>query len=704
MMITMGLTPSAVPCPGGTVLPPPTVQVLQSVASDGWQAVWPGAPASLDPVGSPETITVTRQGHDATGAAAAVNDTLTVMARVRQPYPNQNSLATDMVALSDFVYAGDTLPAGVANNSTLSYPQPIACWLTPDMERATGTIFTARLSVAHAYARNGRPVAAVRFIASDGTTSVEQTVSAMTSGAFASGLHAPWFEAKINLAALAQGAVCTLDAIIYPWVGQPFRASLDASAYPSPNFTVLKFLNDRTGAYGTAYAYVDAVAGNNGTAVVSQSASAAAAAPFLTIAAAASAINAFNGTTFGRPNTSGGVIRLVAGEHVHSNYGSLAIGEIPLVIEPATEGAKATTIYRDAGTNMFNSIPGRLKIRGITLRKVGVSVTFLDNGAGITTLDRMLVLDDVAIDLAGTSGYGAWIYKTGRCWLINVSSATSLGQTFDNFSGVAKLITAIGCHGPWGGTNIYNAIACKLTAQLRQVASATHMPAGQGQMIAHSHITQSAGGSRAFISNSGSVNARGLALVGSVFEQTAAATAPAVSAHADGNVDAVQNYLCIGNTIVGARLNFMYQDIGAATVPKQAFLRFSVSRERNTKSDIFGANSALVGNWPVIYNVGARANAALLGANDGLGIGAGHWLGEVAALGDAYGTSAIPLVAAWADDQSFDGGRAGGGDYTPRAGAELPFVPAGLAPYPVDLKGRPVPNDGSARVGAVMAL
>ncbi len=700
MMIAFGLT-STNPVQSGAALPPSPVQ---SVAADGWQAVYPSPPAFFTPVTTPETLSVIRQGFTASATPTTVNESLTLMSRVRQPYPSQATLTADKVALSDFVYAADTLPPGVTNNSALSYPKPVAAWLTPDMERAQGASFTARLAVAHAYARAGRPVAAVTFIASDGSNTVQQTVSAMSSRAWASGLHAPYFEAAIPLATLNQGATCTLDVIIYPWVGTAFQASLNASAYPSINFTVLKFLNDRTGGYGQAYAYVNATTGNNGTAVVSATPATAAASPYLTVSAAAAAVRTFNNTTYSRNNASGGTIRLVAGEHTHATFQSVVIGEIPLVIEAENPSLKTTTIYKDAGANTLNSTPAKLKFKDITLKKIGASVTFLDNSAALATMDRMLVLENVVIDLNSTAAYGAWIYKTGRCWLIDVTSTGALGVTFDDFAGVAKHVNAIGCSGTFAGNQIYNAAACKFTGGLRRVPSGANVELGAGQLLSHCHITQTVNGSRALSSSAAVIDSRGFAAISCVLEQTTGNTAPNLSFHADGDLQAVENVLFIGNTVVGARTNWLYQDTGTTTVAKRGFMRFSVHAERNTKTDVFGTNAALVGNWPASFNVGARGNVALRGGTDGQGPGVGHWLGEVAALTDASGTSATPLAPAWVDDRSFDGAGGGNGDYTPAPGSALPLLPAGMAPFPVDQKGRSVANDGSARVGAIMAV
>ena len=681
---------------GGISAPPP----ITAIAADGWRATYP-TPPSLTPLSAPVTVTVSRQGFTPGGLATSVADTLTLMVRLREPYPNQTTLSPDQVSLSDFVYAADSI-AGVTNGSELAYPHPIACWLTPDLERARGTTFTARLAVAHAYARLGKPVAAVKFIASDGTNTVEHLVSTMSQRQFASGLHAPYFEASINLAILAPATLCTLDVIIYPWVGAAFQASVQGSSYPSVNFTVLRFLNDRSGSYGEAYAYVDASAGNNATALVSATATTAASQPYATVAAAANAIRVFNNATYGRDDAGGGTVRLVAGEHVHSNYAAAASGAMPLVIEAADPAARATTIYKDSGASVTAGCPQKLRISGITLKKVGASVIFLDNSATLATMDRMLVLENVAVDANGTAAYNSWIYRVGRMWLIDTATISGMTTAASN---TAKHITAVGSSGVVHGSGTYNMIACTSGGGVTAKPGVGNLQPGEGQLVSHCALGTATVANKVMLLEGAAVGPRGLAVIGSVLEHSGGSTSPAFSVFADNDVSPAENVLSLGNTVVGSRMNWLYQDVGTVTVPKRGFLKFTASLYRNTKTDIFGGNANLVGNWPAAFNVGNLSNAALLGDNSGNSItGAGNWLGEAPCLGSVYGSPAAPLNAAWVNDQSFGAGGGGSGDYTPGPASALPLIPAGLAPYPVDLKGRALADDGTARIGAVQPV
>ena len=280
---------------------------IQSIGAEGWRASY-DAPTGFDPINDPRPLVVDRQGHSPAGLPATVTDVLTVTSRVREPYPNEGTWTPSDVALSDFVYSGD-VTLGVTNGSTRVYPKPQALWLNHDRDTADSATYTARLAVAHAHARRGRPVAAVKFTATDGTTTVETLVTAMSVTSYAAtGLSVPHFAGDLDFSALAPGALVTVDAEIRPWVGPAFTISTDAETYPSVNLTVLKVLNDFDGSYGRAYAYVDPASGDDGTGAVSANAVTARGTPYLTLGAAVLGINQFNTTNYGRANVSGGAI------------------------------------------------------------------------------------------------------------------------------------------------------------------------------------------------------------------------------------------------------------------------------------------------------------------------------------------------------------------------------------------------------------
>jgi hypothetical protein len=156
-------------------------------------------------------------------------------------------------------------------------------------------------------------------------------------------------------------------------------------------------------------------------------------------------------------------------------------------------------------------------------------------------------------------------------------------------------------------------------------------------------------------------------------------------------------------TVVGSRTNYLYQDIGTATIAKSVGAhKFCVHKLLNTKGDVFGTNSNLTGNWPVLYRVGHSYNVSIEGSSADDVPGIGLWLGEVGAIGSVSGTEAAHLNPDWAIDQSADGASGGNGDYAPGGSTEIVTIPIGAGAYPYDQKGTAFANDGTDHAGALM--
>lgn len=696
----LGLDLSLTACRAGTALT--SDPAILAIAAEGWRASY-DSPGTFDPVSDPRPLVVERQGHDANGASATVTDVLTVMSRVREPWPNDQTWTADNISLSDVVYAGDST-LGVTNNSSVAYPKPQALWLTHDRSVADAATFTVRLAVAHAHARQGRPVAAVKFTATDGVTTVETLVTGMAVETYtATGLSVPHFAGDLDFSALTPGVLITVDAEIRPWVGPAFTLSSDADPYPSVNLTVLKVLNDFDGGYGRTFAYLDPVAGNDGTGAVHSDAVTARTAPFATMGGAVLAINQFNTANHGRANLSGGVIRLETGVTTHQGFGWYAVGEIPLVIEAADPLQRAVTVYQDAGASVSNGLPDMVVFRDVTLRRNAPgNVIFLDNNA-VLGGENMLVTERCTWDGNGLGEpWKAWVYRPGRFWLIDCDGE-DLGQC-KQFSTDYKACISIGSGAGSLQSYTYHAVGCRdLDAFLQDNTAITaNVHAPGGEFFGWNHMGQGTNGERC-LNKWRAIDDRGMALVGNVFEHYGGMTGPVYSISADGVTEPASNVNIFCNTAVGTRTNLLYQDIGSTLVAKSGRCRFNVDWLWNCKDDAFlPQDGGRIGNWGFQYRAGFRGNAVLEGSNKGTDFGPGDiWLGEVGALEDVSGSPATPIAVNWIDDRSFAGTSVGGGDYRPGAGHGLPVVAAGWAPYPVDQAGTPVPDNGSAVAGAL---
>jgi len=679
---------------GGGSSAPVSDPNVTAIPANGWGATYTTPPAEFDPVSDAKLIYATRPGFTAAGGSTTLTDTITIMKRVRDPYPDENDLTANDVSLSDFVFSGDTL-TGITNNSTVDYHKPICMMLGHDRDRVTDQTYTARVAIAHWAARNGKPVAAVEFFATDGVTTVSTLVSSMStitythgSGATETSKTIPHYAGSLDFSTLSDDSLITVYVKIYTWVGDTaYDSRTDFATYPSINFCEFKIFNAVTTAEDTIYAYIDGVGA--GTPAVSTNPATAATTPFANGPAATAAIQAADGA-----NVSRGIIRINAGVTVtHASLASYAVGDTPLIIEGVD---RATSVYQDSGANTFDSVPHRLKFKNLTIKRgASSSVIFIDD-TGMTEF----ICEDCTFDKsARTSLNSYWFHRTGRTWLIGCNGD---GENVANSgAGTAtKTTNVIGCALDLVQANtVYNAVGFDFddTEYLIDIGSVREAP--NGQFFGFGHMT-SYNGSPSTFAVEAVIGTGGLALVGLVLERTLTGVNPVLGISQNTTSAAAQNLVMQLCTFVGDRTNILYNDATQhAAKSGQAF--GCVFWEINTKSDVYATTTAAVGNWPVLYKVGWRNNAYLQGSSSTDAYGPGEWAGEIGAIGDVLGTNAAPIDPDWVDDQSSTGGAAGGGDYRPGGSTALSTLAAGLAPYPFDFNGTAVPDDGTAIIGAL---
>lgn len=707
MVIGFSLSLGTQSAPTGNVVsppgpPPPAQTQLTAVASDGWQATWPTPPASV----TEGTLSVTRAGFNAAGASASVTETLHVTARVRQP--GSASPTADQVALSDYIYAGDVTP-NLSNVSTRDYPYAQFAWAVPDRQEIKGNSIPLRIAVAHRHARGGKPVAAVRFIVRDHLgAEADLLVTSCTPQTYAtSGLTASVYEGTVDITALSatgapsssggtDGKTFIIDAEFRPWVGTAHMISAITTGKEADQNTTLTFGNNRDDWRKTVYAYVSTT-GNNGSGVISETAATAQAAPFATTAAAGLALRNWHAANTGRGAMDGSVIRLEEGTHVHGTWTRRTCDHYAMTMEGAPGTNHAAVIYTDGGSNTDNSFASKIALKNLTLRKSGAtSVRMLDSGS--TDADvSYIALENVVFDSGGNTPAGSIIYRYGVSY-------------YEGCSQNARLSTAnkvIGCTGEFLQAGTTACLASRIpSGQINPNTAAR----AEGLFVGWSFITANKADYLQVLSVGHGTDVLGMAFVGNVMEVYGSASGPAVLINGDGNTVSSKNINMIGNTVLGGRMNLSYTDAGGAVRRDHlSVLRFNIFYEKNHKSgDFFGydtdtPNPVRIGNWNVRYGVSACANTVLRGEsrpNTGTPYYPMSWLGDVAPLGSLAGSISAPLTVGFADDQSSNSG-AGDGDYTPVTTTDLSRVPAGLAPWPVDLMGRVIAGDGSAFAGAM---
>lgn len=695
-------------------------------------------------------ITVTDPGFDAAGATT-VSRTVYGGAVLRRQYTAQTSRqqANDGLTLTVYfslqgqIYEGSTVVSAVAgagfygsaqaglignrvNQSTVAYPKPLVAFLNRQYDRATGAL-AVEVAAYHAHARNGRQVARVEFVAKDAQATPNVSATQVANAPALSSIQTRGgivesYKAAIPLGDLQQGDVCTVNAKVYPWIGDASAVldlEADGVAWPTANpQTLLHFLNDKAGTYGGAIAYVKAGAAGG---TVSLSDATARAAPFPTILAALAAVKAFNNANRGHNDHSGAAVFLMddgaGGAVAHAVGGSLAAitaGNCwtEIKVDPLATGAVSV------------SLTATIQTADLLAWNVNISHTGGNGLDGVNTNGNVRAAFD-SLDLAVAATAVPINYRCGLTYVRNVTltGATAVEQIFGVGYSTTRTQTALMlgviCEDATVSAQVkpFTMIGCRFKRIAfieNNYASIPNLDSSDGAVIANNRLLDvrlaSVWGNLQNIT-------RGFALVQNVLERAVAASSiPALQVGGDDAARPMANVVMAHNTIpgvdTGARLNNFYNDsAGSVGVIKRGVQLFNIWAEYNCKTDTFTTKTTLrgrVGNWRNRYGVDYAGNVIINGDSNGGGGGAGfgavdpdggNWLGEYMPPGNVLkaGVANVPFV----NNKSGAAG-AGGGDYALSGAANAAYarVPAGMAVLSYDLAGVARLNDGSGAAGA----
>lgn len=697
---------------------PATDPEVSAIATDGWRITYDTPPTEFDPVGDPKYLAVERAGFSDVAASAFRDELIPIMKRVRQPDPNETTLTASTAALGRFVFSGDKLysstgvSAGITNNSTFAAPKPVACWLHHDRDTAESSTFTVRLLVLHAYGRQGKPVAGVRFSGTDGANTETVDVNTVSKVTYTiSGLSVCCYEGAFTMSDFDDVSIVTFDAKIYPWVGAVFDTATDADTYPSPNLTSLKIFNNYQGTAAPIYAYVDGTGAGGGTA--STNAATAAADPFATGQAALAAVETLDGTDADRA-----VIRFTndAAFHTLGDCSGVTVTNRPPMLTRDPLDAKSGVIVRPVAGNNADHLCDFIHFYDLTM-EIAATGTNRQFSNAATDSTNLVVCENVTFGDNSLAPDRTFISDVGRLYVIECDGDD---VALLNFFGTdtKELALVLGCAGNLlthssSNSTLYNAVANDFSAansfRVSLHSANSGMTAKAGCVVAFNKIAHSntGGGIIFWRSTTLAVSARGIAVVGNVVEEFGASAQPMLSLQADNDggtgTAGMLNAVVQMNTIWGERTNVGYND-ASPYAAKYSFETGNIYSEWNTKHDVTASDSDAVEAWAVAYHVDHAYNVYSVGSTSEDAPGAGALIGEVLPIGSGIGTDASPIDPGFADDNSHVGGDDGDGDYTPTAGNLSSYVlPGERVPIGYDLEGNAIPVDGSAVPGAIQA-
>jgi len=428
-------------------------------------------------------VSITSMGFDDTGTPISVPRTVYGTFALRLPYPNQsnkdqvvvNGVLTNKIVLSDYVFARDsnivaqiaagyytdptklsnnsaTLP--VPNGSVLAYQRPIANWTWPGWDRIAGSSFTLRAAGFHQSAQRGRPVRLMRFIAQDAhqnrvTNDVLQMTVDRTLG---DQLPFGEYVGTLSTSNLTEGDVITNTFQAYPWIGdRPLDSGDGTNVQPTPLYSPLYLLNDKTGQYGSTIALVSQT-GSDTTGVAVDSAAFNSNSPpaaFATIAGAASAIAATNEVVHGRNDVGGGIVYLRSGNYSWLG-GSRTYGLTPNCnLEAATYPGDQQAVISSGSGFGRDTVSGKVKLHNLNITS-GANFTF----AGETNfwMDECIINTSAAALIYNIS---IW-YLTG-CTVVQLPQGIYPYSIQDSAPALVRgNLTTVGCFAYTVCGNVFN--------------------------------------------------------------------------------------------------------------------------------------------------------------------------------------------------------------------------------------------------------
>lgn len=668
---------------------------FQTNDTGGWTATWAsGTPPTFAPDSAPVTFTASRPGFDASGNAATYVDTFTYTQRVRQAYPSQASLTTNIVALSDVIYSTDTV-AGVTNNSPLASPVPVANWVMPH-RLTVGNTVNLEIVAFHRDARAGKQVACVKFIATDGSTTVSQIVSAAAiSGRAGDQFSVITYACALDITTLATGLI-TCNAEVYPWIGDTTGVAKSVNNSGGRQFSPRYFLKNAALLATPFFVYL-ASTGSDTTGVCSATEATAAAAPCLTLKGALAKAQ----TAAGKLDNV--IVKIVdtvqhggnAAASQTQNVGALVVTRAPGTTRAnAILNFGATTTFRPKISTGLTSplTTGAIRFTDMTIVRTG---TQSFQGESANQLE--LIFDDVSFDNGGNNA--AWL---------NQSHDYFFGGVFTNLTGNSALAAGTYEHRCLRGITVdlnggtaesWLTIGSYVTRPGSLDGGAARSESGT--IIAFNWIRNSTSTTCFTL---GFVNdVIGAANVQNVWEYCQASVTPNENGVSNDSAAGNNTHVIIHNNTYtgffsGGRVNHFYDEGATERYSKLMSCKANDYVQIDHKGDVFravnqsGVDAATrVGNWSYLYGVGCQGEfSQYIDANSG-GLG-GSFAQAYPGLGCNLGLSSTvrndPLFTSYQGTTSGPTVGAGGGDYHVAsnspckamvASAVLPFDLAGAA-------------------------
>lgn len=575
---------------------------------------------------------------------ARVPTTDTVVSYILKSRVFSDETITSIVVTSGAYNTSNTktiFPVNITNSSTLAPDKGVAKFVTPyDLPAVSGsTTFRVEVAGGHWAARNNQQFDSIFFTATDQHSNTvtalvtAPTLSTSITGGNASGVYAETWPWDVPLSTLTQGDRVTVNFEANPWIGNAasrLKSDIagnggDGFAYQTAGCTQLsplQFLNDKTGAYGLPYVYVNSVTGIAGG-TVSTIAATARLIPFDTIQHALAAAQTFcnSGGSFTARNNVGQVhCRLMDAGAITSFGATMAAVNAGLtwcVIEddPLNVGRVTFTSAVGSASNTTTKLACDLlmftgRIDFTPPDTVNGSQTMVYSGSTAGNNKRIFWGD--GINFTGFTGINTPVIN-GFQWQFgrNFTCASVGNPFFASFStNVVNWMLQAGIvqTGTGGSMRLANTVGCIFTDHkaTAQVTTGQTTECSDGFILMNTRFTKLG---TAFKVGETAGLTRGACLSTLLIELCDASGTNACAALSfDGTTFSIANMIVSNCTFIGGRTNWYYNDddttVGKLATGSNAHC---VIEQENMKSDTFTRGSAPIasvatsknrtGNW-----------------------------------------------------------------------------------------------------------
>lgn len=593
---------------------------VTSINSNGWSNTGTWSGVGKNP--SSSFIVVSTAGYDATGSITSYTRYVTNTQRVRNAYNTQNTLTTDQMAQSSYIYADDVI-SGVTNNSTIHSPVSCANWSMLEY-MVVGNTLTVSIVATH---RNG-PVICIKATATDGTTTVNAIATAPTKRQLTGDpYYLPEYLLTFDLTTLADISAITVDASVYPKYGVSASVLSTSATSKMRDFSSRRFMKWVSRATNPPIAYVNASTGNDGTGVWSATPATAQALPFATVWGARDQIMgvAFS-AAFGGKFADGAQIRCGTGTWSLGNHipSTDWIGQkgACLIVTSDERVSVSGVLFTIDGTGSADCHPQlaqglvtgfaeySIMFSGINIKRIADGQIKGDGANDVNKPTRYYFQNIPSFDnnsLTSSMLGGPSAYIQG---VTVVNPGTGCFQAVDDFSGASEAIQWRMYRGLTVSGNAlegYLTLACSLTTcGYGQGTSGSYT----GAIFLNNYYWKS-GADTIRMGNLNTSATNNCWIEGNTCEYTSTVNNEFLFAHADGSNESSSNIIVRYNTFAGfdlyGRINWMYDQTGTLTA-KLSVLQNNIIVSLDNKGDIFSTNGAFNGNFPEYYYVDSFQN------------------------------------------------------------------------------------------------